>query len=493
MKNNKLIQLLKTFSSNEIKRLNDYVATPFFNKNKTLARLLLLISKQYPHFESPKVQKETLYAQIAGKEKPYNDGIMRNWISQLFAICQDFTAYLGYETNKHQQSIFLLEYYYKQNNEPLFEETMQKAQQNLQTQGIDLWYFLNKAELDMAQNALMRRKYRSNPVYLSQHFNHADEFESLSNYYFNRLLQLSYHYHYLKKFLPNEQDYNNEQLNIGHIEKTVALYPNLHEINRIEYWKLQLAISQEPSYFLLLKDWVLHKLPTLRLNFDKLWLRVLHITLCNYANARIENGQTEYMPHYIVIFDNQIRLDLHLMQLDTQIALEKNGYMSYIVYCAYLGNYAQAEQFLQQFKPLLLPDEQENTYHYCRSIILFYQQQYTQALDILENMTAQETPYVKIGMRRLSAQLLYETQQFLRFEPYLDAYIHYLNSPNIGLSALRLEIEKNFAHCLARLYRLLKRPNTKRIDAICADMEHLQLSYYKQWLLDKVKEVRGEV
>ncbi len=32
LKNSKLIQLLKTFSENEIKRLENYVTSPFFNK-----------------------------------------------------------------------------------------------------------------------------------------------------------------------------------------------------------------------------------------------------------------------------------------------------------------------------------------------------------------------------------------------------------------------------------------------------------------------------
>jgi hypothetical protein len=55
MRDSKLINLLKTFSEDEIKSFRKFVASPFFNSVKNYINLLKVLEKFYPGFDDPKL------------------------------------------------------------------------------------------------------------------------------------------------------------------------------------------------------------------------------------------------------------------------------------------------------------------------------------------------------------------------------------------------------------------------------------------------------
>lgn len=62
IENSKLCQLLETFSAKEMSAFSDFVASPFYNKNKILILLVQELTKIHPNYE--KVKKEKLEVKI---------------------------------------------------------------------------------------------------------------------------------------------------------------------------------------------------------------------------------------------------------------------------------------------------------------------------------------------------------------------------------------------------------------------------------------------
>jgi len=56
MKNSKLIQLLTTFDAREWQRFDDFVRSPYFNKNKAVSRLCRFLKEQTPELEFSRAQ-----------------------------------------------------------------------------------------------------------------------------------------------------------------------------------------------------------------------------------------------------------------------------------------------------------------------------------------------------------------------------------------------------------------------------------------------------
>lgn len=57
MKNSKLIELLKAFSKEELLEFQEFVASPYFNKNDDLVKLVNYLSEAGPDYPIDKIKK----------------------------------------------------------------------------------------------------------------------------------------------------------------------------------------------------------------------------------------------------------------------------------------------------------------------------------------------------------------------------------------------------------------------------------------------------
>ena len=61
MKNSKLINILKTFSPEEIKLFEKFLASPFHSSGKNCIPLFRSMKKYYPEFDTDKISYENLH------------------------------------------------------------------------------------------------------------------------------------------------------------------------------------------------------------------------------------------------------------------------------------------------------------------------------------------------------------------------------------------------------------------------------------------------
>jgi hypothetical protein len=84
-----LIQLLKSFSEEEIKNFKEYLESPYLNKNTRALKFFNVLRKYYPGFESKKLEKEKIYIKLFPGKK-YNEQSMKNMNSELLKLGKDF-------------------------------------------------------------------------------------------------------------------------------------------------------------------------------------------------------------------------------------------------------------------------------------------------------------------------------------------------------------------------------------------------------------------
>ncbi len=94
MEKSSIISVLRTFSSQEIKRFGLYLHSPFFNANTNIVKMYDIIKKNYPDFKNNKLTKEFIFKKLYPKEK-YNDERMRFLMSELLRHALDFLKYIN--------------------------------------------------------------------------------------------------------------------------------------------------------------------------------------------------------------------------------------------------------------------------------------------------------------------------------------------------------------------------------------------------------------
>ena len=85
----KFIDLLATFTHDEIKEFERFIDSPFFNRDKTISHSYKFFKKFYPEFNNSKFTKENFFKSLY-PGKPYNDSRVRNILSDLLKHGQDY-------------------------------------------------------------------------------------------------------------------------------------------------------------------------------------------------------------------------------------------------------------------------------------------------------------------------------------------------------------------------------------------------------------------
>ncbi len=105
MENSKLIDVLKTFSTAELREFKDFVASPFYNKNKELSLFYGYLKKIAPAFPLKKMDRHHVY-QALFPGKKYDDKHFKYLMSFLLKLAEQFIG-----LKRYQQQDLLVQYH----------------------------------------------------------------------------------------------------------------------------------------------------------------------------------------------------------------------------------------------------------------------------------------------------------------------------------------------------------------------------------------------
>ena len=76
-----VISILNTFSQEEIKQFEDFLNSPFHNKNAKVIQFFNVLKEYHPGFDDEKLTKENLFKELFGNVK-YKESYIRNLFSR---------------------------------------------------------------------------------------------------------------------------------------------------------------------------------------------------------------------------------------------------------------------------------------------------------------------------------------------------------------------------------------------------------------------------
>lgn len=114
-----ILEILRTFSKQELAKFEDFVRSPYFNKKNNVVRLFLELKKFAPEFNDETLKKEKVWVNLfPGKE--YNYGILKNLIFDLNQLADQFIMDLKFREDDYTKNEYLLNGYLERELKNIF-------------------------------------------------------------------------------------------------------------------------------------------------------------------------------------------------------------------------------------------------------------------------------------------------------------------------------------------------------------------------------------
>jgi hypothetical protein len=481
-----LLEILRTFSKQELIKFEDFVSSPYFNKKENVLKLFLEVKKYSPDFMSENLEKEKVWSKLFPDTK-YNYGIMKNLIFDLNKLAELFIADLKYCKDENRYNEYLMNALLDRDLNRIYKIKFRSSD------------FKPDLKLIDANNlSIQEHFYHVNSVYQSNLF-YYHQYEQ--NYDFGKL-QIERDAFLMSGFLiqlfaaysdvvaihnGRNTDFSKNAVTkfVGLISSGISdiiqsfrdssevtfAYPNI-------YYMLYLALTErtEQRYQEFKKSIydILAILPKTNLQ------SLLH----GLANAAI-----------ITKFENIDRDSEMLSILDTLIEhdaltelrndkLPIHIFTVYISICFVRSDSNRLKKFSDRFIDKLDPDIKKNTTTHVNFMTSFIDKSYDDALNYISML---DIPYfhLKPAIRYHKAICLYETNNYESFLNEYDSLKHFLNNNNFVAEEQKLALSSKFS-IIKRLFNLRQHFHKHELSEL--RKLHRERNDTLKWLEEKLEE-----
>jgi hypothetical protein len=477
MKKSTLIDLLSKLSHKEIKEFNEYVRSPFFNKNQSIIKLYDYLKVQYPEFDKDKVEKKFVYSKLFPKIK-YNDGFMRTLIFNLCSLAEDYLSYIRYKGSYYKDKINLLYELNDRHIDHLFERNIHAISKKLDEQVIrDIDYYDDKYNVE---NEKYTYYFRTKPDAYEKTFKEVNMTAMMNYLLINHLTSAINDYIRLLNF----KNMYNVDLGLGQFESFFkAIDPKLFRdvpCVIISYYGMMLFSKEDDiSNFYTIKT-LLEKYEN---SLDKNHVYNICQNLINYCNRNMNKGHPELLRERFEIY--KLGIDKKILPIHDKSNFR---FFTNIVETALrLKEFEWVKKFMKDHKSLLPPEIRDNTYNYSLAMYEFAAGNFENALELLSKIRYNDV-YHKLKCKSLLTMLYYELDYSELLLSHIDTFNHFIINDKL-LNKERKKYYSVFIKYVKRIENLKHTGYKDEAENLKKMINADQTVYYKDWLTEKLDEI----
>lgn len=168
MENLKIVEILKTFSPEEVKEFDKFLQSPYFKKERDVNSYFKIIRSYHPDFNDKNFTKEKIYGKLfksTKKDSKKEDATFRALNTELIRLCEEFIAMQTFRQNKIVHDIFLSEGLVKKHLIQRAEKNLDAVNKSIENIGFGPQYFKDKFDVAYTREELTRVKDKRNIIY----------------------------------------------------------------------------------------------------------------------------------------------------------------------------------------------------------------------------------------------------------------------------------------------------------------------------------------
>jgi len=481
VKKSKLIRLLKSFSLEEIKRFNDFLSSPYHNKNKKCVALMELLLPFAPAFTSEKLEQEGFLDSIYT-----NKNSIKTLLQTMIRLFEEFLTFEGLQHQELYKKYLLLQELRNRKAFKQFTNVYEQMKRNFEQKS-------QKNLMDYYHRYLLATEYFQY-IFVNKEISSKD-YESLW-------------LHMDQSYVLSRLKYTSSMLNKQRIKSAPMNIPSADAM-------LMLAkeerLSQNPlinvyraAYLLILHNDDEHFHTLIRLleqNLDQVTkeeANEFYTAAINFCIRKHAEGKLGYYHHIFDIY--KICLEERIFFVNKRITPQRLHNL--VVIGSHTNNFEWVENFLEANKTNIEPVFREFAYHYCKGILYYNQDKLSEASDALLLASFEGTPkhmakytFMKMYNINIQVQLLkiyYEQMEVFAFNSLAKTFserIRLLKDINQKLKSAY----QNYTSTVKQLFRLKSDPNFKTsLETIKSKVNSYENISNKKWLTAKIKELEEQ-
>lgn len=474
MQQSKHIQLLRTLTKKEFRRLRKLLQSPFFTTNPNLLVLYDLLKKYYPAFDASKLTKEKTFKQLFAN-KAYDDNKMRGILKEFTRLIEDFLLWQEAKLKPANRQKQLLKVYAKRNLFDWYKRGRTRHITSLETKPYrDLEYYEELIDLEAA--------YLYHPD--RQKFDKSDNtlahlMEAIDKRFILSKLRYGFEMQNQERILQKEYDLHFWEL----VEVEIAK-PNKNRV--IELFSLLVKLfANEADSLAILEQSFFNHIGELRL----IDAQLVHDYTINYLIRKVNLGHTHFSTKTLEWY--KFGLKNHLPLQNGKISEAAFG--NIIIYACREKEFAWAKNFMDTYKEKINSKQSNQVLQFNLGLWHYYKGELDDAFSVLRSYDFHDSFQIKVRFNTL--RILFE--QFLVDDSFYDtlmqnakAFQKYLNRTELFSPAI-ITANKNTIELIKALITKIEYQERKKdIKAWFSDklLAHKNM-VGRQWLTEKMNNL----
>lgn len=488
MLDSKLIEIIRTFSTNEIKSFEKFIASPYFARGRDVLGLFSIIKKYYPDFNIVVLEKKNIYSKLYPKEK-YNEKKLKNLSFELTKLAEQFILFESFKSDKLENRLRFTEELKKRDLDKFFLSSLKTLENQLDDSLFDPDECFSKEEKFM----LLREDY----YFWKTDFDNSVKYRLKNTEYFT----LSF----LIKFLQRLRDkktitvrYNKSFDNplLESMEENLDFEKLLDSLRKKDYkffWLLELfyhfymcaPMTGNEEHYYKLKELFLSNIEA----FSPSGKDQIFSVLTAYCSAVAEKGDTS-------LYREEFEL-VNKMFEHKVFTADENKFINPIVYrnimllALRLKEFEWLDKFAEKHSDKLKPEFRENLVSLLKANQCFALGEFERSLEYL-NMIKYDIFIYKFDVKNLMLKIYYELGLYFQAYSLIDAYKHFLDN-NKEHAQIHNKQYRNYINLYSRLLKIKENGANEDMDMLLNDIEKTEALASRIWLREKLGELQKDV
>lgn len=479
MLNTSVISVFKTFSRDEVKRFEEFLLSPYYNKKSVLVNLFKIIKKHEPEYNSSLLDRKKIWIKLY-KDKDFNYGVMKNLIYDLGKAADKFIELQNYESNEKLSGLLLMQEQMLRNLNSAFEKTFKAYNSQLSEMKQDNEYFYY-----YYRTLKMEREFISHldNAKAEKRIDEEKEAEYLTLFYMNECADIYNSFLINRSYVNKELKNDNLDLFINFMDKFNHSYT---EITGCSLLNLKIILDNDSdSVYKRLKNIFMNNSSKFSITFNS----NLGLTLMEYCNRSIMNGKTDFVKEMyeisLFVFENSLLMN------DKGGHLNPNVFTQLVSTACSLNKFEWVEKFINDNIEKIHPEYRDKFYNFAYVTLNFKMKNFNEAMDYVAKMEV-KSPMDHVSIKRYQLMIYYESGYTDELYSLIEAFRSFISQNKRLTESVKLQAGKfiyfikKFSDAKFRYFSADK----YAIEKLKSELIESEV-INKIWLIEKIQELNN--
>ncbi|MBK8983676.1 MAG: hypothetical protein IPM38_15505 [Ignavibacteria bacterium] len=479
------IEILRTFSKEELVLFEEFISTSFHNKNVIAVRLFSEIKKFHPSYNDSLLTKEYLFRKISGRTK-YKDTYIRNLFSDLYNLAEIFIQYRMISKSNEYKKLLIEElkdrdlYELAEKKIKSFENEMKKIKAK------DHEYYLNMSFIYEMKSFLLVDKTLTDSFRTEQISGIIKLFviTLMENSFYLRVEEQRVNIRHSFDFLKYVLEFIKDHLSDFEDSPLLMIYYYL--------WLHYFYDEEGDKNFLKAKEYFKKNFKSLSKTDKKNIYSVMQIYYIN----KIDRGETGYNKEYLGFLLEMLKLNV--LSHKEKDFINLNLFRNILILCVMLKETELLKKFITKYIGYVDLQSRDTITAYSYSHLNFLLGDFEKALELCNKInyydllsSTNDNLYFKNDIRALTLKCLYELKYYENAISFIDTHKHFIRNSKL-LNESPKKKYMNFLKFVSELIKLNLEFDEFSFKELKSNFISTKKLIQSDWISEKISELEKE-